>query len=145
MEQAVVAKKNYDLKAGMDTVAACNAGATIDILDVSQRKTGMKITILGKDSDVFRETQRDNIDAHNARVALARQKGKPTPFQSQDEQEQEGIDLLVACTVGWEGVAIGEEVLVFNVPNARRLYKEFPEVRRQVDSAIMDLEIFMKG
>jgi hypothetical protein len=145
MEQNITGKKKFDLSAGLDTIAACNAGAVIDILDTYQNKTGIKITILGKDSDTFRETQRENIDAHNRRIAVARQKGKPVPIQTQSEQEEEGLNLLVACTLGWENVVVDGKDLEFNVPNCKMLYTRFPEVRRQVDAAIMDLELFTKS
>lgn len=134
----------YDLGASLDTVTYCNGGATIDILDVNQKRTGLKITVRGKHSDAFRETMRENVDAANTRAMLARQKGKPIPVQSQADQEAEGIDLLVVCTIGWENMTVDGKELEFNVPNARDVYKRFPEVRRQVDEAIGDLELFTK-
>jgi hypothetical protein len=145
METKIDTKAKFDLGASMDTVAYCNVGAVIDILDVNQNKTGIQVTVLGKHSDVFREAMRENVDAANRRAMLARQKGKPIPVQSQAEQEAEGIDLLVACTVAWSNMVVDGKEIEFNVPNARSLYLRFPELRRQVDEAIGDLEIFTKS
>jgi hypothetical protein len=145
METQISVKPKFDLGTNLDTRAACNAGAVIDILDTHQNKTGVKITVLGKDSDAFREMQRENIDAAKRRAHLARQKNKPIPVQTQAEEEAEGIRLLVACTLGWENMTVDGKDLEFNVPNALMVYERFPEVMRQVDAAIGDLELFTRA
>ena len=135
-----------DIGSDLDTVAACNAGLEVELLSPrDQSKTGIIITVTGKDGDAFREAVQENLDAYNRRAQLARQRGKPLPSQSQAEQEEEGIDLLVVCTLGWQNMVVDGKELEFNVPNAKAVYRRFPWIRKQVDDAIGDIEGFLKA
>lgn len=136
-------KSALDLSA-LDTVAACDKGARIELRHpVTNEPLGVFITVLGKDSQAFRDHLRASINERLRREALAKRRGRDLEPMTVEVGEAEGIDLLVVCTVGWEGVTYKGQPLEFNVPNARTLYADLPWVRKQVDEAIGDLENFM--
>lgn len=143
-----------------DTTAACDAGAEIELLAPgTNAKTGMFITVLGKDSEVFREHTKNNINENLRKRHQAEKKGKEAPVATAEEIEQKAIELLVLSTIGWRQetpkadksidnqpcLFYKGEWLSFNVANAKRLYSEQLWIRRQVDEAIGDLENFMKA
>jgi hypothetical protein len=57
----------------------------------------------------------------------------------------EGTALLVACTAGFRGLIMGGKELAFTPAAATELYSSHPWIREQVDSAVVDLELFIKG
>ncbi len=146
--------KVHDFSA-LDTVSACDKGIEIELHHpVTHAGLGIFWTLLGRDSQVFRDQIRQNIDEATRRSAYARKRGKEDVPDTADIQEQRGISLLVACSVAWrygeknmfpfqkKGNALEE--LAFTPENVRRVLTELPEVRRQIDEAIGDLENFMK-
>lgn len=147
----------------LDTGAACDAGAEIEILHPKTRAgTGIFITVLGKDSEVFQEHQKHRLNERLRRDANNERRGKPADPPTAEEIEAKAIETLVLCTTGWRTeipvkdgkkgevenkpclLYKGEE-LAFNVANAKRVYTEILEIRRQVDNAIGDLENFMSA
>lgn len=132
-----------DLSA-LDTVAACDKGARIELRHpVTSEALGVFITVLGKDSQAFRDHLRTAINERLRKEALAKKRGREPDVMTVEVGEAEAIDLLVVCTVGWEGVTYKGQPLEFNVPNAKTLYADLPWVRKQIDEAIGDLENFM--
>lgn len=138
--------KNTGVDIGVfDTVSASNKGAEIELKHpVTKEPMGAFITVLGRDSDTFRQLIRRKVNAENARRALAERRGKTADPKTVEEAEAEGIDLLVACTTGWRGLTSGGHPLPFTEDAARDLYTKSPEIRRQIDEAIGDLELFIK-
>ncbi len=55
------------------------------------------------------------------------------------------IDVLVACTLGWEGLGDKEGPLAFTPENARRLYIDYPVIREQVDNFVGNRGNFLNG
>lgn len=140
----MVDKKTIDLST-LDTVKASNAGYELELLHpITKAPLGQFITVLGKDSDEFkrhnRETQNDRL-RQNAKAARAR---KDLPVTTAEETEEEGTLLLVACTIGFRNIQFNGDYS-FTPENAYKLYKAFPWIREQIDSAIVDTENFMKN
>lgn len=134
----------------LDTVAACNAGAEIELRHpVTAAPLGVYINILGRDSEAFREHTRQSINERIRRDAVALKRGKDTEVRTLEQSRDENIDLLVVCTMGWRTgdkkvmIVKGEE-LPFNVPNAKRIYGTVPWIYEQINEAIGDLANFMK-
>lgn len=137
------AKAGFDL-ASIDTIEACNKPAEIEILHpVTQAPTGVFISVLGKDSDVYRSLIRELADARMKRQA----QGK-TDDPTMDKIESTNIDGLVAVTTAWRTgdkptVTLGSEELEFTAANVRKVYERIIPVREQVAEAVNRLENFI--
>lgn len=135
----------------LDTVAACNKGAEVELLHpVSRAPLGVFVTVLGSDSDTFKELLRSRVDERIRREALARKRGRELETPTVAQREAESIETLCACTTGWRTgdeptLTLHGEALPFSIPNAKRVYTDLLWVRKQVDEAVADLENFMPG
>lgn len=135
--------KKFDI-AQLDTVAACDKGAELELLHPSTSEPlGIFIKVLGKDSTMFREHVRDEVNDRIRREQMARKRGKDIEPTSVQAAEAKAIELLVLCTLGWRGMVLSGSELDFNVSNARKVYTDFPWIRKQVDEGIANLELFM--
>lgn len=124
----------YDLST-LNVVEAANKGTVVDITHpVSGEVLGIKITVAGSDSDIYRKAQRQIL---NKRLAQRAVKTKA------EEIENESLELLVKCTLGWEGVEEAGAPIPFSAEAARSLYKKYPWLREQVDTAIADRSLFL--
>jgi hypothetical protein len=135
-------EKGLDLSA-LDTVAGANAGFEVMLYHPKTREdTGAVITILGRDSDKFREI----TNAQSRRRVNKMQKGGFRGANSAltpEELEKEQIDLLAGCTLGWSGINREGVPLEFSVENAKAIYRGFPWIREQVDEAMGDRANFI--
>lgn len=142
-------KKTFDL-ASIDTVAACNKGVEIELKHpVTNEPIGIFWSILGSDSDVFREYMRELANARIRKEAMARKRGRDSEVDTVEMAEERTIELLTVCSVGWRSaekptITFKGEELEFNVPNAKKVLVGLPWVRKQIDEGIGDLENFMK-
>lgn len=133
--------------ASLNTTEACNKPFELEIKHpTSGAPTGLFISVVGRDSDVYRGRVRALADETLRRQAM----GKPALADaSLDKLEAKNIDALVAATVGWRsegdegGIILSGERLEFNPANARKLYSEILPIRDQVAEAINDLGNFM--
>jgi hypothetical protein len=133
--------KGFDLSK-LDTVAGANAGFGLDIMHPSTGENlGITITLLGKDSDEFQRVSR----AQSKRRIEKTRRGMRGPVVTQEEVDQDGIELLAACTTGWTGVVMSGKEVPFSRSEAEKLYREFPWMREQIDVAIGDRSNFIKG
>jgi len=136
-------KKKVDL-AAIDTVKGSNEGFNVRIYHPGTNEDlDISIIVLGKDSDTFQKISR----AQNKKRVAKMQKGgfrntTPVPIE---EIEQDGIDLLAACTTGWTGVIIEGKEIPFSTDNAVMVYERFPWIKEQVDTAIGDRANFIKA
>lgn len=137
--------------ATLDTVAACDAGAEIELKHPATGEgVGVFWRVLGKDSKACRDETRASINRRLARKVV---KGAPPP----DDDETEGAALLAACSTGWWTVSQRDgdaepvrrplltfrgEDLPFTPENARRVLLEMLWIRRQVDSGVSNLGNF---
>lgn len=132
--------------ASLNTIEACNKPAEIEIKHPTTRLgTGLFISVIGRDSDVYRGRIRGLADESLRRQAM----GKAASDDSLDKLEQKNLDVLVAATTGWrsEGddghITLAGERLEFTPANVRKLYTGILPIREQVAEAINDLGNFM--
>jgi hypothetical protein len=94
--------------------------------------------LVGKDSKEYRKAQRV--------ITERRLKSRSKANRIDPEAiEHEAVDILVACTVEWEGFAEDGKELEFNKANIRRVYTNYPWVKEQVDEFVDDRGNFMQG
>jgi len=117
----------------LNTRAGANAGFDVELRHPETGdKIGPTIRVMGADSDAYRDKQ---LEQNRGRMERAARKGRmaaPTP----EQMEQQGIELLVAATAGWQGLKRGGVELAFSAEAAGTLYRDFPWIREQVDEAI---------
>lgn len=134
----------------LNTVAACNQGAEIELRHpTSNAPLGIFVTVLGKDSDVFKSYVRQATNARLRKAAAEKRRARETEVLTVEENEQQGVELLATCTVSWRtanepSILFNAELLACTHANAVRLYGQLPWIREQIDTAIGDLENFLK-
>lgn len=142
-ETPVVKPKGLDL-ASLNTTSASNKGAEIELLHPTENTPlGIYITVLGKDSDVFRDHVKHDVNQRLRKEAMATKRGKSLDPTTAEQVEEQSIELLTICTTGWRNMVYNGEELAFTVANVAMVYRELLWVRRQIDEAIGDLENFM--
>lgn len=124
--------KLVDLDSAFETVKRSEAGVEIELLNLKTHKgSGAFITVCGMDSDVFRAAKVDR-----ARV-IAKKTEAGEEVTAADIEEMQ-IELLARCTKGWRNIARAGELLEFSLDAARKLYRDFPAIREQINQAIGD-------
>jgi hypothetical protein len=103
-------------------------------------QTPVRITLVGMDSEQYRAAVRART---NKRIKAAAETSRSQV--SAEMLENEGLDILVACTLGWEGIFVKDAPLPFSPENAKTLYARLPFLREQVDSFIGDRGNFLKA
>jgi hypothetical protein len=142
----------FDL-AELNTAKACEDGAEIELLHpVTKEPLGQFILVVGKHSKTF--TDYVARDANEERRKAAQRRGKEN-IKTFEEVQAEGIELLVACTKGfrcysWLDDEGGDFLhfggkFEFSKDNAKKLYREFPWIKEQIDAGIVDLGNFIKS
>lgn len=125
---------SFDLSE-LNTVELANKGAVVNITHPSTGDDlGIKITVAGSDSDLYRKAQRKIM---NKRLADKKMKTRV------EEIENESLELLAQCTMTWEGVKEGGSEVPCTFDNAKRLYKTYPWLKEQVDQAISDRGLYL--
>jgi len=133
--------KPFDLS-NLDTSAAAEMGAVLDVLHPTENlPIGVRITLAGADSDIYQKFV--NKAANKVRQRI--KPGRPYTPPSQEEENERGIALLVACTLGWEGMIMNGKEYPFTPENARVLYANpgYTWLRTQVDEFIGDRSNFL--
>jgi len=105
-------------------------------------KDPVTITLAGRDSEIYRRVSRDLV---NKRVEAARAAGAADVQQSDEDLENEALDLLSALTVNWNGITANKEPYPFSNENARKLYERLPWLREEVDRFVGNRANFMKA
>ena len=97
----------------------------------------VRFKILGKDSDSYRVKQKAIMDR--------RFKNRKLKITAEDIEE-EGLSLLAACVVEWEGVEKGDTVIPCNYSNVQELLADpnYTFIKDQVDEAVGDRDNFLK-
>lgn len=124
----------------LDTVKASNSGAVMQVRHPTTGAVidGVTVTLLGIDSDAYRE--REAITADKRLQKILKRSGNKL---STSEMREDTLNMLVACTVGWEGVVLDGAPLPFNPANARKLYQRVPWLREQVEEFVGDRANFL--
>lgn len=123
----------------LDTSEAAETGAVLEVLHPTENTSlGIKITLAGADSDIYRKTVNKNVNKRVQRM----KPGQSIPFTA-EEQEESGLNLLAICTLAWEGVVVDGQELPCDKENAKAIYRRFPWIREQVDTFIGDRANFL--
>lgn len=117
---------------------------TDSVLDCKPDATGYKpvtISLLGEDSKEYQEAKRRMGDKrlNDAIEALKRRNRK----LSSEEIEKDTLDLLVECTVGWDGLYFNSSQTEFSKEAAKLLYTDNSWIRDQAEAFIGDRANFM--
>jgi len=122
-----------DLKT-LDTTMA-EHGVAMEVLHpVTREPIGAQIKLVGSDSERFRNLSRELV---------RRRVGKKLSAASAEMLEQEALELLADCTLGWSGVMLDGQELQFSKKAAVDLYARFPWLREQADAFIADRANFL--
>lgn len=98
----------------------------------------LRVQLLGKDSKEYRKAQRAITERR------LKSRSKANRFDA-EALEQEAVDVLIACTVAWEGFAEEGKELECKPANVRKVYLEYPWIKEQVDEFVDDRGNFMQG
>lgn len=133
--------KPFDLS-NLDTSKTAEMGAVLEVLHPTEgTPLGIRITLAGADSDIYRSTLRKSLDRKRGNrpgQAMA----APTSL-SLGEWEESLVNLLATCTLAWEGVVVDGEALPCNLANARAVYTRFYWIREQVNAFVEDRANFL--
>lgn len=134
--------KNFDI----DTVAACDAGAEIELLHpTTSEPTGMFVSVVGRDSVLFSSLVAEAADTERRRQFAAQKRGKTAEPKRYAESMADGIAMLAKATTGFRNVVLNGSPLEFSEANAVKLYTARPAFKTQIDEAIANLENFIKS
>lgn len=95
----------------------------------------ISIRLVGMDSTKYRRAM--------SRIA-SKNMGKRQKQRSIEKAEQEGAELLAACTVGWQNIVVGEP-LEHSEEAAYDLYVGQRWIREQVDEFVADRANFFQN
>ncbi len=132
---------DFDLP-GADTRPQAEAGVDLALFDARGEpllsRDGKRVTLklLGTDSKTYRTRQRAQFRRRLAEQA--QNKG------AADDSVDDGLELIVACTVGWDNLLdkAGKPV-AFSADAARKLYESFPVIYDQADMFIANRANFL--
>jgi len=120
-----------------DVVSPANEGVWMNLEHpVTGEPLDVRIKLAGIDSDYYKKELRKQ---QNKKFKKGFRK------LSAEELEADTIELLVACTLDWEGVELEGQALECNPENVRKIYKRFPWIKEQVDNFINDRANFLKN
>lgn len=104
---------------------------------------GFWVLILGADSDAYQEQMREF-----RRRSMERLKRDQRAKLSDEEAEEQSLEVLVAVTRGWsENMKLDGALLPFSAENARKLYadKRLPWIPEQIYRGLHDRGNFLPG
>lgn len=118
-------------------------GANLELLDPNdeplfykdgkKKKVPVTIKLLGMDSKVWRNKNRD---VQRERIAkMTRKKSKNVDHTVSDE---DACDMLALCTIGWDGIDEDGKPLEFSYDAAYKMYMSQIWIREQADTFIAD-------
>ncbi len=117
-------------------VVAQEQGKEVEILDVHGKPNGIKIRVVGPDSEHFKKVQYALADE-----SLQQQKlGQP----STEEVQKRWFRILAGVTVGWNKFILNGAEYPFSTENALKLYERYPVIREQI-AAVTDRSAFIKS
>jgi hypothetical protein len=93
----------------------------------------ISIKLLGTDSKVWRNKNRENMRKRTAQ--MVRSKSKKVDFTVSDEDT---CEMLSECTVDWKGIIDEGEEIEFSKEAAYELYMKYIWIREQVDLFVGD-------
>lgn len=130
-----------DLSGLESLVQSQEQGIEIDILNEQGKPIGLKIGIVGPDSDRMQKAMRD-VTAEFAKAAAERGSLEPAA----DDGEARMIAILAKATTHWSpNPKTAAGVVPFSEENVRNLYSKFRIIREQVEVKAVRRSSFTKG
>ena len=102
----------------------------------SESEKAVTITFTGIDSPQFKKAARANTD----RRIRSGFRAKVTA----EQMDEEGLEVLVKCTLSWDGMEVDGAVLPFSAANVRMIFTRFPWLRLQAEEFNADRQNFLK-
>ncbi|WP_457814139.1 hypothetical protein U8C43_23770 [Sinorhizobium meliloti] len=117
-------------------------GIEIDILNEQAKPIGLKIRVVGPDSDRMQKAVRD-VAAEFAKAAAERES---LGEARDDDSDARMVAILAKATMSWSpNPKIGGSVVPFSEENVRNLYTKFRIIREQVEVRAVRRGSFTKG
>ncbi|RVL05094.1 hypothetical protein CN151_10640 [Sinorhizobium meliloti] len=117
-------------------------GIEIDILNEQSKPIGLKIRVVGPDSDRMQKAVRD-VASEFAKAAAERES---LGEAREDDSDARMVAILAKATVSWSpNPKIGGSVVPFSEENVRNLYTKFRIIREQVEVRAVRRGSFTKG
>ncbi|TBB44219.1 hypothetical protein ELH49_09325 [Rhizobium ruizarguesonis] len=127
---------------GLETLLQSQeAGIEVEILNEQGKPIGLKIGIVGPDSDRMQKAMRD-VTAEFAKAAAERGSLEAAP----DDGDGRMVAILAKATTHWTpNPKIGGQVIPFSEENVRNLYSKFRIIREQVEVRAVRRSSFTKS
>lgn len=123
-------------------VQSQEAGIEITVVNEKGEPIGLKLGVVGPDSERMQKAMRD-VAAEFAKAAAERENLGEAPA---DEADARLIAILAKATTHWSpDPKIGGQVVPFSEENVRNLYTRFKIIRDQVEAKAARRSSFTKG
>ncbi|RVL09933.1 hypothetical protein [Sinorhizobium meliloti] len=137
-----MAEEFVDLSGLEALVQSQEEGIEIDILNEQAKPIGLKIRVVGPDSDRMQKAVRD-VAAEFAKAAAERES---LGEAREDDSDTRIVAILAKATMSWSpNPKIGGSVVPFSEENVRNLYTKFRIIREQVEVRAVRRGSFTKG
>ncbi|WP_391564563.1 hypothetical protein [Sinorhizobium meliloti] len=137
-----MAEEFVDLSGLEALVQSQEEGIEIDILNELAKPIGLKIRVVGPDSDRMQKAVRD-VAAEFAKAAADRES---LGEAREDDSDARMVAILAKATMSWSpNPKIGGSVVPFSEENVRNLYTKFRIIREQVEVRAVRRGSFTKG
>ncbi|WP_208152943.1 hypothetical protein U8C35_09535 [Sinorhizobium medicae] len=137
-----MAEEFVDLSGLEALVQSQEEGIEIDILNEQAKPIGLKIRVVGPDSDRMQKAVRD-VAAEFAKAAADRES---LGEAREDDSDTRIVAILAKATMSWSpNPKIGGSVVPFSEENVRNLYTKFRIIREQVEVRAVRRGSFTKG
>lgn len=129
----------------VDTVSRSNEGVDMPILTpgsgmvvLDPENVPMSLRLVGQDSEIYRRLTR-------AAIMERATKSSTTGISDTtvDEIQARSIDILVACTIGWNMWDTDGNRVPFSADGVRALYEGYPSIKDQADAFIVTRANFL--
>lgn len=127
----------------LDAAAQLDAAELVLRHPVTGAPTAARITLAGPEHEARKAFVFARMRKHRAEFERA---GRIAPTDPQDDAADE-VAMLVACTLGWDGLAVGGQPLAYSADACTRLYNDPRRawVRDQVKAALDQRALFIAG
>lgn len=105
--------------------------------------TGAFITVRGEQSPTFRNYQKKKFNEFKQKEQQAKRRGREVEDITLDEAEELSIEACIVRIISWRGIAEGKTEVPFNEENAKRILKEHPWIKDQVQEVSSNLAYFL--
>ncbi|MGO8422261.1 hypothetical protein ACC807_11040 [Rhizobium ruizarguesonis] len=130
-----------DLSGLESLIQSQEQGIEVEILNEQGKPIGLKIGIVGPDSDRMQKAMRD-VTAEFAKAAAERGSLEAAP----DDGDGRMIAILAKASTHWTpNPKIGGQVVPFSEENVRNLYSKFRIIREQVEVRAVRRSSFTKS